>query len=194
MSPATQQRIAAMLPSASRAPHGSRSRYKHARCRCLQCRAANSRYVTERERARKEGDTRDLVDAGPARAHVLALSQRGMGYKMVAECAGVSLSVMQRIRSGERKQLRAHTARRILAVEYAVEALGDGALIDAGPTWKLLDELIGGGYTKTQLATWLLGRPALALQIRRDRITAATALKVRKLYEDINEGRMRREK
>lgn len=194
MSPATAARIAAMLPSAHRAAHGSRSRYKHAGCRCLLCRSANSRYVCDRERARKLGDTRDLVSAASARAHVVQLGKRGMGYKMVAESAKVSLSVMQRIRSGKAMQVRAHTERAILAVQYDLAALGDASLISAGPTWRLLDELLGRGYTKAQLATWLLGRPALALQVRRDRITARTAMRVERLYQAINEGRMRRDR
>lgn len=40
--------------------------------------------------------------------------------------------------------------------------------------------------------TWLLGRPALALQVNRRTITAATAMRVARLYEDVNEGRLRR--
>lgn len=192
MTPDTASRIAAMVPAAQRAPHGTRARNKGG-CRCLQCRAANSRYVAEREAARAAGDTRELVDASPARRQIATLSRKGMGYKLVAESAGVSKSVMYRIMTGDRTQIRAHTLRRILAVTYDVRALGDKSLIDAGPTWKLLDEMLERGYTKTQLASWLLGRPAHALQVNRDRITARTAMRVERMYAAINDGKMRRD-
>lgn len=65
------------LPSAAALakdkPHGTRLRYM-AGCKCMLCRAANSRYETERAAARKNGDWNGLVSAIHARRHILKLS------------------------------------------------------------------------------------------------------------------------
>lgn len=66
--------------------HGTRAAYKGG-CKCLLCRAANSRYNTAREAARKHGDTRDLVSAEPVVRHLRKLAARGVGYKSVAAAA-----------------------------------------------------------------------------------------------------------
>jgi len=51
-------------------PCGTRAKYMGARCRCMLCRAANSRYETGRLAARKNGDWNGLVPADRARRHL----------------------------------------------------------------------------------------------------------------------------
>lgn len=167
--------------NAERFEHGTRARYNAARCRCFKCRRASARYESERV---ARGVFNGLVPASAARAHILALSAQGVGYKSVADAASVARSVVAKVRSGERTQVRAQTAQRILAVDAGAAA--DGALVDATETQALLSKLIAEGHRKTKIAA-LLGYQATApaLQFRGDKVTARTALKVRRLYSEL---------
>jgi hypothetical protein len=160
-------------------PHGTRLRYLSG-CRCTPCRAANSRYETARAAARKAGDWRGLVDAGPARAHLVRLSRCGVGYKSAADAAGVARSVVAKVLSGDRCQVRAHTSRRLLAVTE--DARADASTVPAGPTWRRIKQLLEEGYTKARLAREL-GAQRPALQLGRARVLARTALRVELLHE-----------
>jgi hypothetical protein len=91
-------------------PHGHRLRYL-AGCRCFHCRRANSDYERERAAARAAGDWNGIVDAAPARRHILALSRRGVGRRMVAAASDVGLSVIADIRTGRKMRIRARTER-----------------------------------------------------------------------------------
>ena len=55
-------------------PHGTRIRYVGG-CRCLPCRAANSRYESERQAARKLGDWNGLVDAAALPGNTFSTSR-----------------------------------------------------------------------------------------------------------------------
>jgi len=72
-------------------------------------------------------------------------------------------------------------------------AIADGALVPAGPTWKLLNKLLEAGYTRMFLAKQLGSRAKRpVLQVQAERITALTASKVERLYRRIKEGRVSR--
>src|SRR5688572_24739280 len=86
-----------------RREHGDRLRYM-AGCRCTPCRAANSRYETERLRARKNGDWNGCVPAAKARAHLLKLSRRGVGTRAIADASGVARSILRAVARGEKQQ------------------------------------------------------------------------------------------
>ncbi|MBL8387038.1 MAG: hypothetical protein JNK17_02255 [Hydrogenophaga sp.] len=159
-------------------PHGDRLRYM-AGCRCDACRRANSAYENARQQARKRGEWNGLVPAEKARAHVLALREKGIGRRQVADAAGVSETSLSLMLSGRRTKIRAMAERALLAVTEA--AVADGAYIDAGPTWKLLDELVATGYTKAEIAI-ALGYSRGALQFSREQCTAANAYQVERLY------------
>lgn len=173
---------------AARHSHGTRLRYM-AGCRCTPCRAANSRYECHRRAARLRGEWAGLVDAAPVRAHLLALSKKGVGYKSVAAACDVAKTILMEVRSGRRLKVRATTARKVLAVDATAHAAK--ALLDARPTWRLIEELLAEGFTKQELAR-RLGSGARCqppkLQIRRDRITAETAARVRRIYDVVMEG------
>ena len=171
-------------------PHGTRHRYLSG-CKCVPCRAANSRYSTERAAAQRAGDCRGFVPATLVLGHLKKLSKGGIGYKAVAEAAGIGKTTMQKIMTGRQQQLRKHHADRILAVDRA--AIADGALVPAGRTWTLLNKLLEAGYTKTSLAKQLGSRAKKpSLQIEARRITALNASKVERLYRRIKEGRVSR--
>jgi hypothetical protein len=159
-------------------PHGHRLRYL-AGCRCFHCRRANSDYERERKAARAAGDWNGIVDAAAARKHIRALSRQGVGRRIVAAVSDVALTVIQDVRSGKKRQIRARTERRILAVTPACR--GDAALVPAGRTWTLIAALLEEGFTKARIAQEL-GAKMPALQIRRDKVTARTAAKVEALW------------
>jgi hypothetical protein len=183
------QRVAQMKAAATKREHGSRAKYRTG-CKCLPCRAANSRYNTHRELKKAQGHSNGIVDAAAARAHIKMLSRRGVGRRAVVTKSGVSKTIVAQIRSGERKHIREETERRILAVTQKDRL--PAARVSGKKTWMLLDELIERGYTKTQLAHWL-GCKSRGLQIKRDMVTVKTAKRVAELYQKIQDGLMRRD-
>jgi rubrerythrin len=125
-----------------------------------------------------------LVSAAPARKHLQELSQQGVGYKSVADAAGVAESVMYKIRIGERKKIRNNTAKKILEVDAG--AVSDHGLVDAQETQQLLKEVLKTGRTKTEIAGRLgsiAEKPAL--QLKKDKVRAKSAQKVRKLHKEV---------
>lgn len=175
-----------MKPAAALAatrPHGDRVRYM-AGCRCDECRKANSRYECQRAKARKAGDWNGIVPADKARAHIEALSSKGVGRRTLADASGVAETIIIEIRTGAKAKIRARTERAILAVTE--KAAMDGAYIDAAPTWDLLNKLIADGYTKKYLAKRLGSKAKTpALQISTKQTTVRHAYEVEKLYDEL---------
>ena len=60
----------------------------------------------------------------------------------------------------------------------------DGALLDGRRTQKRIRQLLGEGFTKTQLAR-RLGYRTHALQIKFERVTVRNAWRVEKLYREL---------
>jgi len=159
-------------------PHGTRGRYL-AGCKCVPCRAANSRASCAYDKAAREGNGNPIVSAKPVRKHLLKLAQCGLGRRLIADAAGVPQSTIRAIRMGTRRQVRLRTAERILAVTD--ELRGDATLLPAGPTWALIDKLLDEGFTRARLSA-LIGNNGRALQISTTFVTAKTACRVEKLY------------
>lgn len=166
-------------------PHGHRVRYM-AGCRCIPCRAANSRYETERAAARRRGEWNGIIDASEVRDHLLLLSEKGIGRDTVADITGVASSTIDLIRQGKRTGIRAMNARAILDIDPD-EALNDAQLISARPTWRKIRWLLNEGFTKGELAL-RLGYKTPALQLNKRRITTRNAQKVEQLYNIIRTG------
>jgi hypothetical protein len=162
-------------------PHGDRLKYIGG-CRCDQCKAANSTYERERLQARKNGQWNGLVPADRARQHMLNLAEKGVGRRAVGAASDVADSILVGIRSGEKKQIRAETERKILAV--TIEAASDRALIPAKPTWVLINKMLKWGHTKAELAK-RLGYESPALQINKKTVTVRNAFEVRQLYSKL---------
>lgn len=161
-------------------PHGVRVRYILG-CRCMLCRAANSRYEVERAAARKNGDWNGLVSTAAARAHLRKLRRKGVGRRAVAAVTGVSQAILQGIANGSRAHCRKRTETAILAVDG--DARSDASIVPAGRTWTILRRLLAEGYTKTELARRLGSKAKVpALQIQADFVLASTAAKVERLY------------
>jgi hypothetical protein len=165
-------------------PHGTRLKYMGG-CKCMLCRAANSRYEVGRDAARKAGDWNGIVGAGKARSHIHELSAQGVGYKAVGDACNVSKTVLAEIRSGKKRRIRQRTERAILAVTR--DATADRALIDAAPTWVKINELLREGFTKAELAR-RLGYKSPAIQLKRFAVTAKSAMRVDRFYRTIMAG------
>lgn len=123
-----------------------------------------------------------LVDAGPARAHLLALSELGIGRRSVEAACDVAGSLLEAIRGGQKTRIRKKTAARILSVD--VGAMADHGLVSARETRRLLRRLRALGlYTRKEVAR-LLGSTARvpSLQVgKRPKVLAATEARVRRL-------------
>ena len=166
--------------------HGTRVRYLHgpgpgqgAGCRCAPCTQANSDY--ERLRARKTtapdvwGPPTELVDIDEELLeHVRALTAAGVGYKPLAQAAGVNPKTVLDLLHQRRRRIWPENRRRILSV--TTSAAAPHALIDVAPTMRLIDELVAGGVPRYRIAREALGlEGAMALQMRPDLVTVAKA-------------------
>lgn len=214
--------------AAQRYAHGSRARYQLGKCRCFECKVANSNYEAARLEATRASHTmhfapmtrqyvvrcratgeivlrtaersvaiqrckalskkdapepdNQLIKTTAVIKHVMELRRAGIGIKAICRESGVNRGVLQRILAGEIKKTRRANAERILAV--GTKALPGAAVVDAGPTWALLNRLLGAGYRKAWIAK-LLGATVPALQIKKDRVLLSTVHRVAKLYADL---------
>lgn len=130
-----------------------------------------------------------LVDAEPARVHLMKLRRAGIGWKSVAAASDVGHSVLSRILAKRQTRILASTERRILAVDAGARA--DHAVLSASSAAKVarqVDELRGLGFTRTEIAR-LLGSHSLSLQIgRTGRVLAVTAAAVARLLRRAQAG------
>ena len=181
-----ERRLAKLREYGLRMPHGTYGRYTVG-CRCEACHEARRRHYHE-----KNGQPRKMVDAAPVRAHLRKLSKyHHIGSGTIEEVTKLHASHIDRIRRGVTTRVKKETADLILAVKptLELEARGDHNLVPAGRTWRLLDELIGLGYTRRQLAGWMGHK---VLRISRVRVRVSTEWRVRRLYDDLQAGRISR--
>lgn len=171
------------LPPAEHWPHGVRARYSSG-CRCDACRAANTAYERQRARHRVYHGPDVLVSARRARRHLRALSRRGVGRRAVGAACDVGETTLERIKNGTKTQIRRSTEAKILSVD--AQAMADSVPVDAGPTWKLLNELIDKGWPKAELAR-RLGYKVPALQVGKKQVLLKTAHKVKLLHTQLIE-------
>jgi hypothetical protein len=125
-----------------------------------------------------------LVSAARVRRHVAKLARQGVGYKQVADAAGVATSSLGAVLFGSRDLVRRDTERRILEVTAA--AVADHGLVPAERTWKLIGKLLDEGFTKAELARRLGSKARQpSLQFRRDRVHARTEHRVKRFYNAV---------
>jgi transcriptional regulator with XRE-family HTH domain len=178
--------------------HGTRARYVFGvgpgvgeGCRCDACVTANRQDAARRARLRAYGQWQPYVDAGPARDHLAALSRAGIGWKRAAELAGLSTGTVSKLLFGKggrlpSRRIRPETAEAILAVHVAPASLGQGALVPADGTRRRLQALVAIGWSQARLADRLGMTPSnFGSALGRDRVTAATARTVERLYDDL---------
>ena len=135
------------------------------------------------ERRRSKG-IETLFDNTEAREHLRWLSANGVGWRTVHEQTGLSQTAINNIRLGRFRRSRRETIDAILAVGTHNRA--GGGRVDAGPTWRLIEDMLRYGYTKTYIAGRLgssAKRPAL--QIKRELVLQSTADAVAELHAEL---------
>jgi hypothetical protein len=173
-------RLRNLTQSATRQDHGTRARYATG-CKCPLCKKANTAYESDRAAKRKLGLDNRLVSAGRARAHLNLLSDKGIGRRTVQATTKIAETTLQLIKDGSKKHIRKDTEAKILSV--TAKDAAPGSLIDAGPTWVLINKLLKKGHTKRGIAS-LMGL-ASSLQIRKGNIKMETAKKIQEIYDHI---------
>lgn len=169
------------------ARHGTRTGYVKG-CRCEPCTQANRDQNRAREAAaRSGGPSTDLVDAAAARGRLRILHGRGATQKALGRATGLNVKSVVEILTGHNRRILPSTEAAILALtlDKVHAAAAPGSLIPAGPTWRLLDDLIGRGWPKAWIAREL-GMTG-SLQLKRSEITAVNADRVARLYRAVGE-------
>ncbi|NLP82621.1 hypothetical protein HF576_02045 [Microbacterium sp. CFH 90308] len=166
-------------------------------CRCTPCVEAHN--ARERNRSKQKAYGRfdtGLVDAGPVREHILKLGEFGIGYKRVAELAGVGTTgvrtlIWGRQDPGDRygeipKRVAREKAEKILAVQATIENLGARQSVPARATHRRVQALVARGWSLSKVAR-LLGWTVenFHTMMRRDMVGAATHREVAALYEEL---------
>ena len=90
------------------------------------------------------------VRAGRSRRRLLILSKRGIGRKAVSEFTSLDHRTIQRIKNGRTKYVRRETQELIFSVPF--NAFCNRAVIDSGPTLKLIARAQREGFTKSEIA------------------------------------------
>lgn len=161
--------------------HGERTGYVKG-CRCTPCTRANNQKNAEREARIAAGlPSTVMVDAGRAHRHLQHLVALGATQKSLVRASGMNRSHLRNLLLGTQKRITPSVEQTVLAITIAQAqaAIGGGSLVDAGATWRLLDDMIARGFPKSWIARELgCGN---ALQLRRDYITASSAAKVLEL-------------
>lgn len=157
--------------------HGTRTKYVWDGCRCDACKAANRRYSSTNQKARRAG-VEPFVDPAKARAHLVALREGGMGLRRVSELSGVSRSALLDLAKGNR--CTPYTEARILRVSLD-EWRAPGAYVDAAQTWRRVNELLTLGWTKAAISA-RIGQGGRALQLGKRQVTQRNAAAIFRLW------------
>lgn len=164
------------------------------KCRCDDCREGRKRYARDLRRRHLYGTfDNGLTEVEPVRAHIEFLRSKGMGWKFIAERAGVGYTAVEQIiygrtgaksdpRRGERlKRVSRVTAEKILAVR---PVLRRGALVPAVGTQRRLQALAWLGYPLSWVAREIGVAPSNLLKVfDRDRVRADTWEKVKRVFD-----------
>lgn len=173
--------------------HGTRAG-RATGCLCQPCVDAHNEAY--RGQNRHGAKVADLVATTQATRHLRTLVAAGVGRNALGRVSGLNDKTVDDVLDGKRGRIRPETAEAILAItlEKAREADRSGfgphgEIVDAGPTWELLDWIIMRGWPKAWISREI-GQDGRALQLKRDRISKANAEKVAEL--DRRLGRTRR--
>jgi transcriptional regulator with XRE-family HTH domain len=156
----------------------------------------NSCYQTYRNKQVAYGRWQTVtVDAGPVRAHLLALKAAGIGDRRIGELSGVSRSALQKMsrnRPGTDQPLRSNvwrsTANRILAIPLEVDNRNYGVRIDATGSLRRLRALHAIGWTQTEMARrigWTLQNLNRYFISDPDRINRSTAVEIARVFNEL---------
>lgn len=170
--------------------HGTRTAYTHHKCRCDDCRRANREYNLVRDRKARAiaygiaiPDPSTYVDSTEVRAHLVWLSERGIGRRTVSDLTGVSMASILAIKNGTRQKCLRRSAELIMAVNLSQRP--QNAHIDATRSLNQVADLVARGWTKRKIAQILTGNEgALSLQLNA-RITVHHAEVIDRLWRQV---------
>lgn len=173
--------------------HGTLATYRHDRCRCGACRAANRDAQRRRRRAIAYGRWQPFVDREAARAHVDQLVAAGLSLRRIAELSGLSRGCVEALVHGTRArgpshQIRASTAAHILSVTPPFGSAADHpAHVDATDARRRLRELIALGWSMSRIAERLqCTHSHVSRLLNRRTISSATDLQIRDLHHHLS--------
>lgn len=166
-------------------------------CRCTPCVEAHN--ARERRRVKLKAYGRfdsGLVDADPVREHILMLSEYGIGYKRVAELAGVGVTGVRTLIWGRQdpgprfgeipKRVAREKAEKILAVEAIVENLGARQPIPSTGAHRRVQALVTRGWSLSKIAGRLDMQIANFWKVMKsDRIGAGLHRRIAELYDEL---------
>ena len=119
-----------------------------------------------------------------------ALSAAGLGWRRVAELAGMAPTAVCRLLYGgpgsrpPTRRVRPNTAEAILAIQPSPDALAPGAKVGITGTRRRVQALVATGWSQARLAERLgLSRSNFGAMMRCEQVTAATARAVSDLYD-----------
>ncbi|HET6635214.1 MAG TPA: hypothetical protein VFH77_09305, partial [Streptomyces sp.] len=145
-----------------------------------------------RRRQQAYGRWQPYVDAQPARNHVRALMQYGLGWQRIARLAGVSTGALSKLlygttQRGPSKQIRSETAQKLLALRPDPRLLADTADVDGTGTRRRIRALVAAGWPQCQLADRLgMGRGNFGTFLAGGGLVqVSTARSVRRLYDEL---------
>jgi DNA-binding CsgD family transcriptional regulator len=171
--------------------HGTYAKYTLERCRCTDCRAAVAAYRRQHVKNKLFGKAGN-VDAEPVRAHVRKLKAAGLGYKKIAELAGLNPKTVNTLFRGRPErgtpppsQIRKTTADKLMAVRPKI--MSPKQCVPALPFWFMVADMMELGYSKKWIAEQLGHKNAL--QIGTDNIHAKTAQAIAGLHAVTRTGR-----
>ncbi len=171
--------------------------YIQHQCHCDPCMDHHAELERRRAKLKAYGrfDT-GLVDVGPVREHMLVLAEFGIGYKRIAQLAGIGITPVRNIlwgrqepgpRYGEMQQrVKRETADAILRVRPTVEHLAGGALVPSRGVQRRIQALVVRGWSMSKIARRVGMSPAnFSHLLDRDQVQASTYRAVCEVYEEL---------
>ena len=161
---------------------GMYSCYARHACRCHDCREAARRVHKRAQHARRQGIP-SRVAADPARRHVVALLDAGMGRAEVARLAGVSPVVITRLIRGDTLRLTPESDRRLRGVPHRPIEAQEVGMVSACGSIRRLRALAAVGWTFQQIAEQgAVRRHIYSECVQRGRVYAATRAAIADVY------------
>lgn len=171
--------------------------YIQHQCRCVPCKVHHSNMEKSRQKLKAYGrfDT-GLVDVAPVREHMMMLAGFGLGYKRVAELAGIGITPARNLiwgrqepgpRYGEmQKQIKRETAEALLAVRPDIRNLAPRAYISSRATHRRLQALVAIGWSQSKLAKRIGVDPTnFCTLMNSEQVTVSRHLQVVDLFEEL---------
>lgn len=166
-------------------PHGTLSRCKYHKCRCQECRDAYNAYQRTRYRKIGYGTWQPLVDAEPARQHLLSLKNAGFSIDVIAASLGqwppTLNAIVYPVGGATRQRIKRELATTILAATPDTLA---PAMLPAIGSARRIYALIAQGWTTGYIAQQIgVRQPRVSEIARQQLVTRTVADRIVACYE-----------